>query len=78
MLGWITKYVEWYRRGSKDEREREGEIYKEKERDLKAAGKDGGGRKDITKNEKGFSIILKKMRLHDMQIIVRMDDVHCL
>ena len=42
MLGWITKYVEWYRRGSKDEREREGEIYKEKERDLKAAGKDGG------------------------------------
>ena len=42
MLGWITKYVEWYRRGSKDEREKEGETYKEKERDLKAAGKDGG------------------------------------
>ena len=43
MLGWITKYVEWYRRGSKDEREREGEICKEKERDSKAAGKDGRG-----------------------------------
>ena len=46
MLGWITKYVEWYRRGSKDEREREGEICKEKERDSKAAGKDGGGNKE--------------------------------
>ena len=43
MLGWITKYVEWYRRGSKDEREEEGEIYREKEIDSKAAGKDRGG-----------------------------------
>ena len=48
MLGWITKYVEWYRRGSKDEREREGEIYREKERDSKAAGKDGGGEERIS------------------------------
>ena len=61
----------------KTREKKKGEIYREKERDSKAAGKDGG-RKDITKNEKGFSIILKKMRLHDMQIIVRMDDVHCL
>ena len=48
MLGWITKYVEWYRRGSKDEREREGEIRKEKERDSKAAGKDGGDKERIS------------------------------
>ena len=50
MLGWITKYVEWYRRGSKDEREWEGEIYREKERDSKAADNDeeGGGYKRIS------------------------------
>ena len=48
MLGWITKYVEWYRRGSKDEREREGEICKEKERDSKAAGKDGVDKERIS------------------------------
>ena len=38
MLGWITKYVEWYRRGSKDE----------KERDSKAAGKDGGDKERLS------------------------------
>ena len=60
-------------------REKEGEGYIERKKETqRQQAKTGGERKDITINEKGFSIILKKMRLHDMQIIVRMDDVHCL
>ena len=60
MLGWITKYVEWYRRGSKDEREREGEICKEKERDSKAAGKDGGIKKEYHQKWEGILHHIKK------------------
>ena len=60
------------------EKERGRYVKRKKEIQRQQAKTGGGKRRNITKNEKGFSIILKKMRLHDMQIIVRMDDVHCL